>query len=171
VKFLALSFIASLVAVLPVSAQPSRPPAPPNRPTQPKPKPAPPSQAPSNTNRIIGARCISKIIDTAKKEIEAPCHHLSIGVLGNTTLSFTFNTEQEEFGVGYVVGKNLKRDDKGRTYHEIIGMFVQQNGKTPEIKKAAGICSLDPNLVGNNVAAICIAELPSGATASSAVIK
>jgi hypothetical protein len=169
VKFLALSFIASLVAVLPVSAQPSRPPAPSNRPTQPK--PAPQSQAPSSANRIVGAKCISKIIDSAKKEAEAPCHHLSIGVLGSTNLSFVFNTEREEFGVGYVVGKDLKRDEKGRTYHEIIGMFVQQNGKTPEIKKAAGLCSLDPNLLGKNIAALCIAELPSGATSTSAVIK
>jgi hypothetical protein len=166
VKFLALSFIASLVAVLPVSAQPTRPQAPPsNRPTQPQPRSS------SSANRILGARCLSKITDTAKKEVEAPCHHLSIGVLGNTNLSFTFNTEREEFGVGYVVGKDLKRDEKGRTYHEIIGMFVQQNGKTPEIKKATGICSLDPNLLGNKLAAVCIAELPSGATSSSAVIR
>jgi hypothetical protein len=169
VKFLALSFIASLVAILPVSAQPSRPPAQPNRPTQSNPAPQP--QSPSGIKRIVGSKCISTVTDTAKKQSKAQCHHLSISGMDSATLSFTFSTEREEFGIGYVVGKNLQQDEKGRTYYDIIGMFVRRDGKPPEIKKAAGICSLDSKLLGNSVAAGCIAELPSGVTSSSAVLR
>jgi hypothetical protein len=170
VKFLAFSLIASLVAVLPVSAQPSRPPqAPPNR--QPQSKPTPQPQSPGGARRIVGSKCVSTITDPAKKEAQAPCHHLSIAGSGGASLNFTFYTEREEFGVGYVVGKDLKRDNKGQTFHEITGMFVQTDGKPPKIVKASGICSLDPQLLQNRADAICIAELPSGATSSSVIGK
>ncbi len=169
-KFLALTFIASLVAVLPVSAQPSRPPqSPPNR--QPQSRPAPQTQSSSGAKRIVGSKCVSTITDTAKKEAQAPCHHLSIAGSGGASLKFTFYTEREDFGVGYVVGKDLKRDDKGQTYHEITGMFVQKDGKAPEIVKATGICSLDPQILKNRADAICIAELPNGFTSSSVIGK
>jgi hypothetical protein len=169
VKFLALTLIASLVAVLPVSAQPSRPPAPSNRPTQSKPAPQP--QSSSGAKRIVGSKCVSTVVDTAKKEAQAPCHHLSIAGSGGPSLKFTFYTEREDMGIGYVVGKDLKKDDKGRTYHEITGMFVQRDNKNPEVLKATGICSLDPKLLGNRASAICIAELPNGVTSSSVIGK
>jgi hypothetical protein len=164
-KFLALSFVASLVAVLPVSAQSSRPQAPSNRPAQSN--PAPQLQ---KSERIVGAKCMTKVVDAAKKEVQAPCHHLSISGSG-ATQSFTFYDEREDFGVAYVVGKNLKRDEKGRTYYEITGMFVRQNGKTLETKKAGGICSRDPKLLGNSISALCMGEISSGTTFSSAIGK
>ncbi len=165
-KFLTLSFVASLLAVLPVSAQPSRSPAPSNRPAQSN--PAPQFQ---KSERILGAKCMTKVVDAAKKEVQAPCHHLSISGLGGATLSFTFYDEREDFGVAYVVGKDLKRDEKGRTYYEITGMFVRQNGKTLETKKAGGICSRDPQLLKNRADAICMAEISTGSTFSSAIGK
>jgi hypothetical protein len=163
-KFIALSFIASLVAGLPVVAQPTRPQAPSNRPAQST--PAPQLQ---RSERIAGAKCLTKVIDAAKKEVQAPCHHLSISGPGGATLSFTFYDEKEEFGVGYVVGKDLKRDDKGRTYYEITGMFVRQNGKAGEVKKAGGICSRDPKLLKNVLSALCMAEISNGTTFSSGI--
>jgi hypothetical protein len=170
VKFLTLSIVASLVAVLPVSAQPSRSPqAPPNRPTQSKPAPQP--QSSSGARRIVGSKCIITITDIAKKENQAPCHHLSITGSGGASLNFTFYTEREEIGVGYVVGKDLKRDEKGRTYHEVTGVFVQKDGKNAEILKAGGICSLDPVLLKNRANAICMAELANGVKSSSIIGK
>jgi hypothetical protein len=170
VKFLALSFVASLVAVLPVSAQPSRSPqAPPNR--QPQSKPAPQPQSSSGARRIDGKNCVNTLIDAEKKEVEAPCHYLSIGGSDGASMKFTFYTEREELGVGYVVGKDLKQDEKGRSYYEITGMFVQQSGKPLEVRKATGLCSLDSKLLGNNVAAACIAKLSGGMTGTSLIGK
>jgi hypothetical protein len=178
-KSLTIGLMALSISLsLPVNAQPS-PPAPPSRPSappqnnpsSPSSRPSAPSQNPPavSTQRVGGSECFSKFIDGNQKETKVDCHHVVITGQGTSTVNFHFDSEREDAGLTYVVGP-MQRDPKGRTYHMIQGFMARSGERKTPVVRASGICSMDPQLIGNKQVG-CIAELTNGSKSTSVLFR